>query len=128
MYNEGAVVLQTTKHDDPTDTYIHATKLKSKFGNFILAQVIFILYYTGERGRESSSRATNERSGALPPSFLKLCSQYAFYQGVWQPRLDVLVQYNSRTGYLTNAGSTIAYCDHFFLYKQLVLQVQLQTY
>lgn len=42
LYNEGAVTLQTTKNDDPTDTYIHASRIISKYGDYILAQVNFV--------------------------------------------------------------------------------------
>ncbi|VDM46946.1 unnamed protein product [Toxocara canis] len=38
LFSEGAVVLEVSKHDKPADTYIHATKIKSKFGNYVLAQ------------------------------------------------------------------------------------------
>ncbi|VDM99779.1 unnamed protein product, partial [Thelazia callipaeda] len=38
LFNEGAVVLQITKNDARDDNYIHATKLKSKFGDYVLAQ------------------------------------------------------------------------------------------
>ncbi|VDM39296.1 unnamed protein product [Toxocara canis] len=38
LFDEGAVILETTKHDKPDETYIHATKIKCKFGNYVLAQ------------------------------------------------------------------------------------------
>ncbi|VDK50753.1 unnamed protein product [Anisakis simplex] len=38
LFDEGAVTLEPTKPDKPDDTYIHATKIKSKFGNYVLAQ------------------------------------------------------------------------------------------
>uniref|UniRef100_F1L3H6 Tyrosine-protein phosphatase non-receptor type 22 n=1 Tax=Ascaris suum TaxID=6253 RepID=F1L3H6_ASCSU len=38
LFSEGAVVLEVTKHDKSQNTYIHATKIKSKFGNYVLAQ------------------------------------------------------------------------------------------
>lgn len=42
LFSEGAVVLEVTKHDKSQNTYIHATKIKSKFGNYVLAQVFLI--------------------------------------------------------------------------------------
>uniref|UniRef100_A0A0M3HIJ9 Tyrosine-protein phosphatase domain-containing protein n=1 Tax=Ascaris lumbricoides TaxID=6252 RepID=A0A0M3HIJ9_ASCLU len=39
LFDEGAVILSTGKYDKISDTYIHATKIKTKFGNYVLAQV-----------------------------------------------------------------------------------------
>uniref|UniRef100_A0A0M3HI33 Tyrosine-protein phosphatase domain-containing protein n=1 Tax=Ascaris lumbricoides TaxID=6252 RepID=A0A0M3HI33_ASCLU len=38
LFDEGAVILSTGKYDKISDTYIHATKIKTKFGNYVLAQ------------------------------------------------------------------------------------------
>uniref|UniRef100_A0A915Q392 Tyrosine-protein phosphatase domain-containing protein n=1 Tax=Setaria digitata TaxID=48799 RepID=A0A915Q392_9BILA len=38
LFNEGAVTLDVTKNDAKDDDYIHATKIKGKFGNYVLAQ------------------------------------------------------------------------------------------
>lgn len=33
------MILEETRYDEPGNDYIHATKLKGKFGNYVLAQV-----------------------------------------------------------------------------------------
>uniref|UniRef100_A0A915BNT7 Tyrosine-protein phosphatase domain-containing protein n=2 Tax=Parascaris univalens TaxID=6257 RepID=A0A915BNT7_PARUN len=38
LFDEGAVILSTGKRDKSSDTYIHATNIKTKFGNYVLAQ------------------------------------------------------------------------------------------
>ncbi|EFO13756.2 tyrosine phosphatase [Loa loa] len=40
LYNEGAVIVKAVKKDETDDDYIHATKIKGDFGNYILAQVL----------------------------------------------------------------------------------------